>query len=359
MKGEVVYLYAFDVANEIVTSRIQEILSQKPFPYEIRFDKTFPRDVPIYRPLAVGPPPLREPISGQPIRQLVRVYDIGVVTVSMIVSFEVEKLTDLMSLHEPKVVSGQTLDQAARQLCTDVCRGLQEFMVKSGPIREPEAYTVFCLTDLGGERDTDRWLKEQGRNVAGLLNQTDPERLSESQVAEVLRLQRSFETTDLSVIDWDAALVVDLSGYTEDVLYVLELANLQVEEFRMLDQKLDSHLSRSYVDLERRRGTALFGISNAVLEDVRRYRVDVTQLADQVTHITKFIGDWYLARVYLAARERFHLDQWRASVEQRLAQLDRLYSVLHGEVNEKRMLWMEAAIVILFIIDLAAIFWWK
>ena len=95
MKGEVVYLYAFDVANEIVTSRIQEILSQKPFPYEIRFDKTFPRDVPIYRPLAVGAAALAaRPISGQPIRQLMRVYDIGVVTVAMILSFEVQRLSD-------------------------------------------------------------------------------------------------------------------------------------------------------------------------------------------------------------------------------------------------------------------------
>jgi len=32
MKGEVVFLYAFDVANEIITSRVHEILSAKPFP---------------------------------------------------------------------------------------------------------------------------------------------------------------------------------------------------------------------------------------------------------------------------------------------------------------------------------------
>ena len=40
MKGEVVYLYAFDVANEIAKQRVQEILSEKPFPFEIRRDRT-------------------------------------------------------------------------------------------------------------------------------------------------------------------------------------------------------------------------------------------------------------------------------------------------------------------------------
>ena len=39
-------------------------------------------------------------------------------------------------------------------------------------------------------------------------------------------------------------------------------------------------------------------------------------------------------------------------MEQRLAQLDKLYSVVHAEVNERRMLWLEIIIVIFFTIDL-------
>jgi len=137
----------------------------------------------------------------------------------------------------------------------------------------------------------------------------------------------------------------------DDVLYALELANLQLEEFRMMDQRLDKYLDRAYQDLELR-PMPLFGAANKVLRQLRRFRVDVAKLADEVTHITKFIGDWYLARIYLGARDRFYLDQWRASVEQRLAQLDKLYSVAHAEVNEQRMLWLEIIIVIFFAIDL-------
>jgi len=114
------------------------------------------------------------------------------------------------------------------------------------------------------------------------------------------------------VIDWDAALVVDLTGYVDDVLYALELANLQLEEFRVMDQRLDKYLDRAYDDLD---------------------------------------------RVYLGARDRFYLDQWRTSVEQRLAQLDKLYSVVHAEVNEQRMLWLEIIIVIFFAVDLMILLW--
>ena len=353
MKGEIVYLYAFDVANEILTPHVPEILSEKPFPFEIRQDRTLPKDMPLYKPLAIEPPALSSKLCGSPVRLLIRIYDVGVVTVMMRAAVETNTLNDLMPFHSPKLENGLTLNTVAEKLCAEVCDNLKDSIVGRTEFPPaPEAYTVFCLTDLGGMKDANVWLAEQRRAVAGLLTETAAEKLSESQITEVLRIQRSFENTDLmAVIDWDAALVVDLSGYVDDVLYALELANLQLEEFRMMDQRLDKYLDRAYQDLERR-PTALFGAANKVLRQLRRFRVDVAKLADEVTHITKFFGDWYLARIYLGARDRFYLDQWRASVEQRLAQLDKLYSVAHAEVNEKRMLWLEIIIVIFFAIDL-------
>ena len=88
---------------------------------------------------------------------------------------------------------------------------------------------------------------------------------------------------------------------------------------------------------------------------MRWLRIDLTRLADEVTHITKFIGDWHLARVYQGAAERFYLEQWRTSVDQRLAELDRLYSAVHSEVNERRMFWLEVIVVLLIAIDLLAV----
>ena len=351
MKGEVIYLYAFDVANEISTSRVQEVLSEKPFPFEIQMDRTLPKDMPLYKPLAIEPPPLTTRLHGSPVRLLIRIYDVGVVTVMMRAAIETESLTSLMAFHNPKLENGELPGEVASWLCAQVCEGIKNLMNGPSEFPAPEAYTVFCLTDLDGAKDATLWLGEKRREVAGLLTETAAEKLSEAQVNEVLRIQRSFENTDLAVIDWDAALVVDLNGYVDDVLYALELANLQLEEFRVMDSRLDKYLDRAYEDLERR-PLPLFGWANKTLRQLRRFRVDLAKLADEVTHITKFFGDWHLARVYLGARDRFYLDQWRTSVEQRLAQLDKLYSVAHSEMNEQRMLWLEVIIVIFFAIDL-------
>jgi hypothetical protein len=351
MKGEVIYLYAFDVANEISTARVQEVLSEKPFPFEIRMDRTLPKDMPLYKPLAIEPPPLAARLLGSPVRLLIRIYDVGVVTVMMRAAFETGDLASLMPFHNPKLENGDLPADVAARLCAQVCEGIKNLMIGPTDFPAPEAYTVFCFTDLDGATDANLWLGGKRREVAGLLTETAMEKLSEAQVTEVLRIQRSFENTDLAVIDWDAALVVDLNDYVDDVLYALELANLQLEEFRVMDSRLDKYLDHAYEDLERR-PLPMFGRANKMLRQLRRFRVDVAKLTDEVTHITKFFGDWHLARVYLGARDRFYLDQWRASVEQRLAQLDKLYSVVHSEMNEQRMLWLEIIIVIFFAIDL-------
>jgi hypothetical protein len=138
---------------------------------------------------------------------------------------------------------------------------------------------------------------------------------------------------------------------------VLELANLQLEEYKVMDERLDKHLDRVYDDLNRRRW-GVFSTYSRTLTSLRLIRVDVTRLDDEVTHISKFFGDWYLARVYVGAADRFYLSQWRQSVEHRLGQLDTLYTVVNGDINNRRMVWLELLIVIFFAIDLVLL-WFK
>jgi len=349
-RGEVVYLYAFDVANEIRLDQVAGVLSGRSAPFVVRSDRPTPRSVPISRPLAIEPPTVNGQLNGIPFRLLIRIYEVGVVSIIVRVAFGRENLASLIPFHTP-TLDGCSLDHFAREQCDQIRRVIHEALIRPGEQIEPEAYTVFVLTHLEGNRDANRWLSDHEREVAGLLAETPGAELSAAQVTDVLRLRRSFANTDLVVIDWDAALVIDLDEHFEDVLFVLELANLQLEEFRWMDRTLDHFLERAYDDLSRRRWWA-FGAMAAVLRSLRRLRVDLAKLADEVTHITKFIGDWHLARVYLLARERFHLDQWRASVEQRLDELDRLYTITRGDLYDRRMFWLEIIIVVFFAIDL-------
>lgn len=354
LRGEVVYLYAFDVANEIRLDRAAELLRAQPAP-RMRPARPAPRDIFTTQPLEVEPAQPAPRLGGSPVRVLVRVYDVGVVTVALRVPVEEKSLAELHPFHTAKLDDGRPLDVLARDHYAEVRRALADALVRPGAEAEPEAYTVFCLNQLGAATDANRWFSDHQRDLAGLLTETPAERLSETQVAEIVRLRRSFENTDLVVIDWDAALVVALDGSAEDVLLVLELANLQLEEFRWMDRSLDGYLDQAYADLGQSRWWALGGAAG-VLRSLRRLRIDLARLADEVTHITKFVGDWHLARVYMMARERFHLEQWRASIDQRLDELDRLYTTVRGDVYDRRMLWLEIIVVVFFAVDLIMLF---
>lgn len=355
MKGEIVYFYAFDVANEIATAKIGRILTSDTSPVQIRVDQPFPREAPFYRAQTIE---VSRPVqmAGLPVRITVRVFEVGVVSVSMRVQVEVAELASLLPFHRPQLDDGTSFDQLARQLCDEVCVSIRDALVRSSVPSEPEAYTVFCLTQMDVVEDLSEWLALHRRSVAGLLAETSADQLSDVQAAESTKITLAYSRRDLTVIDWDASLIVDLDGYLDDVLYVLELANLQLEEFRVMDQRLDRHLDRAYRDLEIAKGM-WWGGPTSMLHWLRRFRVDATKLADEVTHITKFFGDWYLARVYLGAQERFHLGQWQQSVQQRLSQLDEVYRVIQSDVYERRMLWLEIAVVICFIVDLLGLFW--
>jgi hypothetical protein len=361
MKGTVVYFFAFDVANEIRTPLVRELLSQQPFPFQIRVGGAAPRDVPFYRPLTVSlkSEELDSNVGRVTIKPFVKVFDVGVISISYEVPFEAATLTDLVPYH---LLSGNGigLTTRAERLCGLVVANLNPFMVNPSDQRGPvEAYTAFCLEDVGG--GVQEWTAARRADIAALLcEEAISERLARGQVDETLRLALSYTSEDVTVIDWDAALVVDRSGYFDDVLYMIELANLQLEEYKLLDDRLDRHFLEAYVDLERyhKARRLLFG-PGPPLRALRAYRMDITKMSEEVSNITKFVGDWYLARVYLACKDRFHLGHWESSVDQKLLELDRLYSLVQSETYERRMLALEVLIAALFLFDVLALLFRK
>jgi len=74
--------------------------------------------------------------------------------------------------------------------------------------------------------------------------------------------------------------------------------------------------------------------------------------SDELSNITKFFGDWHLARIYEKISSRFHLTEWHRTVDGKLKTLDELYGILKQDQNHRVMLWLEIGIVVLFVIDL-------
>ena len=161
----------------------------------------------------------------------------------------------------------------------------------------------------------------------------------------------SYYEDDIVVVDWDAALLVDAPQDFDETLYILELANLQLAELEAYDRLLDEALERSYRDL----GERPLRSRRNTMRELREIRIDLARFNDELSNITKFFGDWHLARIYEKISARFHLAEWHRTVDGKLKTLDELYQILKHDQNNRVMVWLEVGIVLLFIIDLVVL----
>jgi len=355
-RGVVVYIYAFDLAYDMKRERLVELLGQPLQYYLIGLTKRSPKNVFFYRPQMVRlPPEIRQgPISGTvEIQRTVKLFSVGAISIQVRVPFEVGRIQDLVGYHDLSFAMG-SLEGEITKLAERIRKELEPYCVRPvSRLGQVEAYTVFCIdTLLKGVGTlpvrTEDWLMANRREVAGLLTEEDDvAHLSEQEVAESTEQYLTYYDNDLAVVDWDAALVIGKPDSFDEVLHIMELANVQLVELAAYDRVLDSSLDAVYRDLARRRVRT----SREVQRNLREIRVDSARLSDELLNITKFFGDWHLAKVYRNLSSRFHLADWHGIIREKLKTLGDLYQLLNQDWINYWMVILEATIVLLFIVD--------
>ena len=354
--GEVVYIYAFDVAYEMTRQPVRELLGQPAAQFVIDATKRSPRQLFFYRPQMVRLPPLERIGPHGPVRvqRIIKLLPVGAISISVRVPFEVERIEDLVAYHDLQFSNGSLSDEV-RRLAEEVRAELAAHYVRPNhQLAEEEAYTVFCIESplLDEERaalSAENWWRAHRRAVASLLTQEpDVEHLSKQEADESTGRFLTYYQHDLVVIDWDAALIIDEARNFDETLYVMELANLQLAELEAYDRILDDSLERAYRDL----GARPMRARDSTLRELREIRIDLARFSDELSNITKFFGDWHLARIYENISARFHLGDWHRTIDKKLQTLDDLYQLLNHDRINRWMLILEVTIVLLFIIDL-------
>jgi hypothetical protein len=356
--GEVVYIYAFDVAYEMKRLPVRELLGQPVAQFVVDASKRSPRQLFFYRPEMVRLPPMERIGPRGPVRmhRTIKLLPVGAVSITIRVPFEVARLEDLVVYHDLRFGDGSRLHEEVRRLAEDVRQELHHYSIGPVPsLADEEAYTVFCINSHqisppDEPVSVEQWMLQNRRSIAALLTEEPrPAQLSEQEVVETTSKYFSYYESDVVVVDWDAALIVDEPRYFDELLHIMELANLQLAELEAYDRILDGAVEQSYRDIIRRR---VRGWKDARGQRrLREIRVDLARLSDELLNITKFFGDWHLARIYQGLSQRFHLSDWHRTIDQKLKMMDDLYQLLRTEQTNRWMLMLEAMIVLLFVID--------
>ena len=357
--GQVVYMYAFDLAYDMRRLPLKTLLGQPVEQFIVDPSKRGPRQIVFYRPQMVRLPPIKRMCHDGPVTIVrdVKLLPVGAITIRVCVPFAVHGLEQLVSYHDLRFTDGTYLYDEVKTLAEDIRRELMPYLVRPvSQLPEEEAYTVFCLQcplhSKDGKRvDAEDWLRLHQRSVASLLTEEpDPGRLSDQETEETTGKSLSYYEDDLVVIDWDAALVVDQPRNFEEILYIMELANVQLAELEAYDRLLDDAVETAYRDLSFQRLGKIR--TSSVQRALREIRIDLARLSDELSNITKFFGDWHLARLYQTLAARFHLADWHHAIDEKLKTLDDLYQIIRSDIMNRWMLILEVTVVILFVIEL-------
>ncbi len=285
-------------------------------------------------------------------------FDFGAVSITQQIAFE-GTLGDLLDLADALYEHGPVID-AARTVLDNITPAVREAISRPHLAEPVECYVVFQCGDARLARVVAAKHPDTDALIAGILR-SERKRLSAEEIADALGAKISYGQHDVSLIDWNSAIIVDpgdaLPGAPgagrggDDIRSVLEYANVELLEMRVLDDRLDQILDESYRFMVGRRPKGLpSGVGG--LNRIARLQMDSALIYEAVNNAIKLVGDQYLARVYRPTARRFHLPERDSSIERKLTTLDSIYTKLQDRRASRRMELLEWIIIILIFISM-------
>lgn len=215
------------------------------------------------------------------------------------------------------------LKEEAINYCRDIlkkrgCRDIDELS---------EEYSIYAASEYKG--DPEQFFKYQDR-IASLLK-SEKLALDPHEIEYTLSSNLKYAKNDLVIVDWDGAFLFDPEADFASTIELLELANLQLLKYRLLDYDLDKrlgHVMEIFKNLPEKK-LIIFGrreVRNA-LTTIMQIRAASLFDFQGIEREIKLIGDWYSARLYELAAKKFKFDEWRRVTKEKLDAIEGIYSI--------------------------------
>jgi len=228
------------------------------------------------------------------------------------------------------------LPRAAEQLARTLVNRIATAITRIRPEFLAEDYMVFTVGD-----------------IAQLLR-GEQSPLSAEERDEILRHRISYFADDLVIPTWNSAFIRDTESGARAAIEILEFANSQLLEFRYYDELLDAELERIYPQLQRD-GWLYNWVARRYVRAARQVHslfIDVNELTDRTENALKIVGDVYAARLFALAAARVGLNQWKASVQDKLRTLADIYRFAVEQTSMARGEVLEITVVVILVIEL-------
>lgn len=165
----------------------------------------------------------------------------------------------------------------------------------------------------------DKWIDRQARNLAKFLR-AQREILDRKEVDEILASRVRYSKRDLTLVEWEGAVILAADSDFESDILLLKIGNYQLLRYRMLDQSVETlldHINESFF-LNRKRPRPTRGAMRRIVE----HRLEIMLDFERAEQNLLLIGDWYTAKLYTAIRDEFYLEEWKNAIRGKLDNLE-------------------------------------
>jgi hypothetical protein len=249
------------------------------------------------------------------------------------------------------------LTRVGRELTELVSGLIAPALVRPIEYAEHETYTLVTIQRFDQPCSIDAALgsPDLGRLLLGETPEWTP---APSFLAQLVSHHYRYDTNDLCVLDWNAAVAIDPSP-TEDIPDLIALALTELLEFQRYDAILERELNALYdwtFDGHGAEGWWHPGRARQRVDRANRLLLEIGDFIDRSQNAFKISEDVHYARVYRGAIERFQVPAWRGSVQARQQAVAEVARTLYDRAQLSVAHSLEIIIILLIAFEIVLAF---
>lgn len=349
--GQIIFYRVFDVAAEIDLKQARELLSKQSVAEHFKLRRSSREMVIEEAPVVLNLGSFDQFILNQEFAVLgqAKLWSFGAVSIS----FRLD-IRGAMSFKDLNALASSTemedsLHEHALQIVDKLLSQLSPCMKGKGVWDQYEDYLIYNLDSNVGKANDIKGLLEQ-EEFYQLIFTEEVESLSESQKSFIRQSSIQYGKNDLIVLDWNSAFICS-EGDSQDVADVIEFALCQLLELRYYDELLDHKLSSLYKSIQNKKPSLLSDKYTEFSNEAAVVYIEISDIVEKIQNSLKVIGDFYYARIFRLAVDKFRCSDWQRSVDSKLNNLAEVSRLFHNQINERRNQLMEIIIILLIAVE--------
>jgi len=238
-----------------------------------------------------------------------------------------QRYDDRIQIIECKFPLSDVLNPSAIQKRESVEDALMRQLVPA-TYRESGLFEEYIILMINSVATPDEFVKSNARRLAHFIR-TQREALDEAEIEEILVSRVRYSKDDLTIVDWDGAIIIAPDGDFQSDIELLKVGNYQLLRYRLLDQSVENSLRdiATQFRLDPRRAMRP-GPTRGRIRRIVQHRLDLMLDFEHTDQNLLLIGDWYTAKLYETIREELYLDHWKEAVHTKLDNMERIIGTI-------------------------------